>query len=160
MTDTTLEAPQRESSILRTLRSIALLRESGVGMIGAGIIVFWILAAVFASVIAPFAPNATLMPLVGPGTSFILEAGSSLPDGKVEELCSQIRFGEDQGKYDCGTFWLGTDHIGRDILSRIMHGARQVLIYGPLATVCAYSVRRPKLNPSRLIACAIRWPHF
>jgi peptide/nickel transport system permease protein len=41
---------------------------------------------------------------------------------------------------DGGTFWLGTDHIGRDILSRIIFGSRTVLIYAPLATLCAYVV--------------------
>jgi peptide/nickel transport system permease protein len=39
-----------------------------------------------------------------------------------------------------GTFWLGTDHIGRDILSRIIWGSRTVLIYAPLATLSAYTV--------------------
>jgi peptide/nickel transport system permease protein len=84
-------------------------------MVGFGIILFWVLVAIFADLLAPFPPNATIMPLVMPGTE--------APDG--------------------GMFLLGTDHIGRDILSRIMHGARQVLIYAPLATVCAYSVGIP-----------------
>ena len=38
------------------------------------------------------------------------------------------------------TFLLGTDHLGRDILSRILYGARTVLVYAPLATGCAYIV--------------------
>ncbi len=115
MSEQTIEFPRRESSILRAFKSLALLRESMVGMIGFGIVLFWVLVAIFADLLAPFPPNATIMPLVMPGTE--------APDG--------------------GVFWLGTDHIGRDILSRIMHGARQVLIYGPLATVCAYSVGIP-----------------
>jgi peptide/nickel transport system permease protein len=115
MSEQTIGIPQRESSLLRAVKSIALLRESVVGMVGFGIILFWVLVAIFADLLAPFPPNATIMPLVMPGTE--------APDGSV--------------------FWLGTDHIGRDILSRIMHGARQVLIYGPLATVCAYSVGIP-----------------
>jgi peptide/nickel transport system permease protein len=115
MSEQTVGIPRRESSLLRAIKSIALLRESMVGMIGFGIIIFWVLVAIFADLLAPFPPNATIMPMVMPGTE--------APDG--------------------GVFWLGTDHIGRDILSRIMHGARQVLIYGPLATVCAYSVGIP-----------------
>lgn len=115
MTEQTIELPRRESGLLRAIKSVALLRESVVGMIGLGIVVFWVLIALFADLIAPFPPNATIMPLASPGM-----AG---PDGAV--------------------FWLGTDHIGRDILSRIMFGAQQVLIFAPLATLCAYSVGIP-----------------
>jgi peptide/nickel transport system permease protein len=39
-----------------------------------------------------------------------------------------------------GTFWLGTDVLGRDILSRVIWGARSTLIYAPVATGCAYVV--------------------
>jgi len=96
-------------------KSLALIRESVVGMVGLALIVFWVLVALFADVIAPFPPNATIMPMAVPGM-----AG---PDGDV--------------------FWLGTDHIGRDILSRIIHGSRRVLIFAPLATFCAYAVGIP-----------------
>lgn len=96
-------------------KSLALIRESVVGMVGLALIVFWVFVAVFANVIAPFPPNATIMPMATPGM-----AG---PDGDV--------------------FWLGTDHIGRDILSRIIHGSRRVLIFAPLATFCAYAVGIP-----------------
>jgi len=96
-------------------KSVALIRESIVGMVGLALIVFWVFVAVFADVIAPFPPNATIMPMALPG----MEG----PDGEV--------------------FWLGTDHIGRDILSRIIHGSRRVLIFAPLATFCAYAVGIP-----------------
>jgi peptide/nickel transport system permease protein len=39
-----------------------------------------------------------------------------------------------------GVFWLGTDHLGRDILSRIIWGARTVLTYAPIATASAYAI--------------------
>ncbi|MDP6706792.1 MAG: ABC transporter permease [Alphaproteobacteria bacterium] len=81
-------------------------------MVGAGICVFWALVAIFAPLVAPFSPTATLVPMQPPLSPFA----------------------------DGGTFWLGTDHIGRDILSRIIFGSRTVLIYAPLATLCAYVV--------------------
>lgn len=112
MSDTTADIPRREPLILRILKSFALLRESGVAMVGAAIILFWIVMALFAPLIAPFPPNEPIAPMMAPLSPF---------DGG-------------------GTFWLGTDHIGRDILSRIIYGSQTVLIYAPLATGCAYVV--------------------
>lgn len=63
--------------------------------------------------LAPFDPNATLQPFAKPGAAYT--AGD-------------------------GTFWLGSDHLGRDILSRIIWGSRTVLFYGFVATACAYAV--------------------
>ena len=148
MTDLALALPAREGKFIRTLKAIALLRESPVGLIGAAIVVFWVIVATFAHVdffglfqfgIAPFSPNANLYPLAMPGTEFILAAGQSFDNMKVEDACSLMA----DGQYYCGTFWLGTDHIGRDILSRIIFGSRQVLFYAPIATICAYAVGIP-----------------
>jgi peptide/nickel transport system permease protein len=112
MTDATMPTPTVAAAAVRALRSFGLLRESWVGMIGAGLIVFWVVMALLAPLIAPFEPNATLQPFAKPGTAFA----------------------------NGGTFWLGTDQIGRDILSRIIWGSRTVLFYAPLATLCAYVV--------------------
>ncbi len=105
-------APSAPSALSRAVKSFALLRESPVGMVGAALVGFWILVAIFAPLLAPFDPLATLQPMSKPGTGF---AGG-------------------------GTFWLGTDHLGRDILSRIIYGSQTVLIYAPLATISAYVV--------------------
>ncbi len=112
-TATTALAPSFLQSIGRLLKSFGLLRESWVGMVGAGIVIFWVLVAIFAPLLAPFEPNATLQPFATPGTAY--EAGE-------------------------GTFWLGTDHIGRDILSRVIWGSRTVLTWAPIATLTAYAV--------------------
>jgi peptide/nickel transport system permease protein len=32
--------------------------------------------------------------------------------------------------------WLGTDHLGRDLLSRLLHGARSTVLLAMLATMC------------------------
>jgi len=79
---------------------------------GAIIVALWGLVALFAPVLAPFDPNVLVTPFAAPG--------SGAPDGAV--------------------FWLGADHLGRDILSRIIWGARTVLIYAPVATLCAYAL--------------------
>ena len=81
-------------------------------VIGGGLVAFWIAVAILAPWLAPFDPNATLQPFAKPGAAY---AGG-------------------------GTFWLGTDHIGRDVLSRLIWGARAVLVVAPLATAAAYVV--------------------
>ena len=101
------------AALWRAVKSFSLLRESWVGMVGAFLIIFWVLVALFAPLLAPFDPNSSIQPFAKPG----MEA---------------VKTG--------GTFWLGTDHIGRDILSRIIWGSRTVLIYAPLATLSAYTV--------------------
>jgi peptide/nickel transport system permease protein len=100
------------AALWRGLKSFGLLRESWVGMVGAFLVLFWVLIAILAPLLAPFDPNSSIQPFAKPG----MEAAKG------------------------GTFWLGTDHIGRDILSRIIWGSRTVLIYAPLATLSAYAV--------------------
>ena len=91
---------------------LALMRESPILIAGLAILGFWLAVALLAPWIAPYDPNRNLVPMALPGTV--------APDG--------------------GTLWLGADHLGRDILSRLIHGGRTVLIYAPLATLCAYAV--------------------
>ena len=100
------------AALWRALKSFGLLRESWVGMVGAFLVLFWVMVAILAPLLAPFDPNSSIQPFAKPG----IEAAKG------------------------GTFWLGTDHIGRDIMSRIIWGSRTVLIYAPLATLCAYTV--------------------
>ncbi|CAB1079147.1 Dipeptide transport system permease protein DppC (TC 3.A.1.5.2) [Olavius algarvensis Delta 1 endosymbiont] len=101
------------AAIWRALKSFGLLRESWVGMVGAFLVLFWVAVAILAPLIAPFDPNSSIQPFAKPG---VVSAKAG------------------------GTFWLGTDHIGRDIMSRIIWGSRTVLIYAPLATISAYLV--------------------
>jgi peptide/nickel transport system permease protein len=96
----------------QAVAAAASLRESRVAVTGAGIIAFWATVAALAPVIAPFDPNATLQPFATPGEAAI----------------------------GGGRFWLGTDAIGRDILSRIIWGSRTVLVYAPAATAAAYLI--------------------
>lgn len=95
----------------RMLKTALRIRESVVGTIGVLIVLFWVLVAVFANAIAPFDPLAQIQPLAKPGT--VVEGG---------------------------VMWLGSDFLGRDILSRIIHGTRTVMLWAPLATGAAYVV--------------------
>jgi len=100
------------AAIWRAIKSFGLLRESWVGMIGGFLVLFWVIVAIFAPLIAQFDPNSSIQPFAKPGV--VAASG--------------------------GTFWLGTDHMGRDILSRLVWGSRTVLFYAPIATFCAYTV--------------------
>ncbi|MCR9255468.1 MAG: ABC transporter permease [Alphaproteobacteria bacterium] len=80
-------------------------------MIGVAIVAFWLLVAMFAPLLTAYDPNATIAPFQKPFAT----VGENF-------------------------FLLGTDHLGRDIWSRIAHGSRTVLFYAPLATLSAYIV--------------------
>lgn len=47
------------------LRRIALLRESPVGMVGAGLVLFWVVVAIFAPWLSPYNPNANDFSVAG-----------------------------------------------------------------------------------------------
>ncbi|MAG98025.1 MAG: ABC transporter permease [Rhodospirillaceae bacterium] len=101
-----------EGPFTRIFKNMALLRESPVGMVGAGIVLFFVVLAVFAPLVAPFDPNQSVLPFAKP-----------------------LTLSED-GDF----FLLGTDQLGRDILSRIIWGGQRVLFYATVATLCAYFV--------------------
>lgn len=78
------------------------------GKIGAAIMIFWIIIAIFGPVIAPY------------GEAEFVTYDSFLPP-----------FGE---------FVFGSDYLGRDILSRLLYGARLTLYMAVLATLFASTV--------------------
>ena len=83
MTDqTTTAAP--DSTLVTVAKAVLLLRESPVGVFGGLIVLTFVLLAVFAPLVAPFDPNATILPFATPGTEN--------PEG--------------------GIFLFGTDHLG------------------------------------------------
>ena len=71
--------------------------------VGAGILLFWVVCAVFGHLLAPYNPLAQQ-----------LLSANSAPSS---------------------AHWFGTDPLGRDVLSRVIVGARDILIITPLATV-------------------------
>jgi peptide/nickel transport system permease protein len=104
--------PAPPSRLRSTLGALALLRESPIAMIGAAIVLAWVILALLAPVLPLHDPNQAIAPFKFPG--------SVGPKGE--------------------TFWLGTDHKGRDILSRLIWGSQRVLIWATLATAVAYVV--------------------
>jgi ABC-type dipeptide/oligopeptide/nickel transport system permease subunit len=81
-------------------------------VLGALMVGTWVFAALFAEAIAPFDPLQSKDPL-------------------------QLPFST--GK-DGSFYWLGTDLLGRDILSRLVYGARTVVLWAGLATATAFAV--------------------
>ena len=120
--------PRRPSRVLGFLKALALLRESVVGMIGVTLVSFWILVAILAPVISPYPPNQQLTVMT------FAEPGAEVPEGTTVPLLTG-----GTGEVS-GTYWLGGDNFGRDILSRLIYGAQRVLIYAPIATLAAYIV--------------------
>ena len=72
-------------------------------LVGAGMVLFWIVCAIFGHSFAPYNPLAQN-----------LLAANQAPSG---------------------AHWFGTDPLGRDVLSRVLIGARTILIICPLATI-------------------------
>lgn len=101
------------SAFSKIISSIALLRESPIAIFGLSLIMFWVILAILAPVLPLYDPNAPLEP---------------------------FKFPLDSSAKNDGLYWLGTDHKGRDILSRVIFGAQQVLIWATTATAVAYIV--------------------
>ena len=100
----------RHGFVRRWAKTLGLLRESTVAMIGIFLISFWVLAALLAPVLSPYDPNAQ----------------------DFAALADPLPLG--------ATHMLGTDHLGRDIFARLIWGARTVLIVAPIAVLAAYIV--------------------
>jgi peptide/nickel transport system permease protein len=123
--------PPKPSIVKRWARGIGLIRESKMAMIGAGIVIFWILVALLAPILAPF-PYTQQVPDMEMTAPF-----TAIPDGyEITEFTAEGM----QRTEVTGTYIFGGDQLGRDVLSRIIYGAQPVLIWAPLATFCAYAV--------------------
>lgn len=96
----------------RARRPVPKILTSPVAVIGGAIVLFWVVVAAFAPLFAPYGPVEQMTPFITPG-----QTG---PDGNFHLL--------------------GTDHLGRDVLSRIVWGGRRVLFYAVVATASAYAV--------------------
>ncbi|MEY4306092.1 MAG: hypothetical protein RIT52_2267 [Pseudomonadota bacterium] len=103
----------------RRLGLYGKLFDSPVGMIGFGVVMFWVFTAIFANWII------TMDPLAQFSGSKNAVPGSALK-------------APDEGAY--GYLLLGADHVARDVFSRMVMGSRVVLQIAPAATVFAFMV--------------------
>jgi peptide/nickel transport system permease protein len=81
-------------------------RSSPIAVVGAVILLFWTICAVFAPWIAPYPPNKIDPALIA-------------------------------NPYPSAANWLGVDHLGRDLASRLIWGARTVMTVAPVAVLAA-----------------------
>jgi peptide/nickel transport system permease protein len=117
------------------------LRNSLLAKIGIVLVVGVILVAVFAPLIAPHDPtaqnlNQTELPPLG-FTETTNETTAKLVDGEVQTVTNVTTI-EAQPSHA-----LGTDGLGRDMLSRVIYGARTSLLVGVLGTALAVLVGVP-----------------
>ncbi len=98
------------AGVRRMAGILGLLKESPIAIFGLCLVLMWVVLAVIAPLLPLYDPNTPLEPFKKP-----MDAAR-----------------------DGGTYWLGTDHKGRDILARVIFGARQVLVWATLATGVAY----------------------
>ena len=107
----------------RRLGLYGKLFDSTVGMIGFGLVMFWVFTAIFAGV---FDLIATHDPL----------AQEAVMKNKVPG--TYIRGAEDEGLWP--HYLLGGDNLARDNFSRMIHGSWVVVRIAPLATMFAFMV--------------------
>lgn len=88
-----------------------VFRKNKMAIVGAGIIIIFILVAIFAGWLAP---------------EGIDEQKTDQPDALLHEPSA--------------AYWFGTDEFGRDILSRVMYGARLSLWVGFISVIGAITV--------------------
>jgi peptide/nickel transport system permease protein len=122
---------RRPRRLAAAVRTIGLLRESPVAMIGAGLVLAWTAVAVFAPLLVPFSPTQQLPAMINAPPMTPVPEGSVITEFTVDGMARTPV---------TGIYILGGDQIGRDVLSRLIWGARSVLFYAPLATACAYAV--------------------
>ena len=91
------------------------LFDSGVGIVGVGICLFWLFTAIFASTISPFDPLAQV-PIMKDALPGAIEPASKL------------------------VYYFGGDKLARDVFSRMVFGSQIVLIIAPAATGFALMV--------------------
>lgn len=97
------ETAARPGARRRLWAGLAVVFRSRVAVAGLAIVLFWLLVAVFAPLVAPHDPFAQDAAAINQGPSTL--------------------------------YPLGTDKLGRDVLSRLVYGARTILLLAPLSVL-------------------------
>jgi peptide/nickel transport system permease protein len=103
----------------RRLGLYGKLFDSPIGMVGFGLVMFWAFAAIFADLIITFGPIDVMSEMRNQ------VPGSFVPDPEAAGYPAYL---------------LGGDNLGRDVFSRMVMGAREVLKIAPAATLFAFMV--------------------
>jgi peptide/nickel transport system permease protein len=103
----------------RKLGLYGKLFDSPIGMIGLALVMFWVFAAIFSGMIATHGPI-------------------SVVSGMRNEVPGTPLPSPAEGQY--AWYLLGGDALGRDVFSRMIYGAFEVLKIAPLATLFAFMV--------------------
>jgi peptide/nickel transport system permease protein len=103
----------------RRLGLYGKLFDSPIGMIGFGLVMFWIFAAAFSGVVATHGP-----------IDVISQMRNEVPGSPLPAPA--------EGQYPW--YLLGADNLGRDVFSRVIYGAFEVMKIAPLATLFAFMV--------------------
>ncbi len=89
--------------------------DSPIGMIGFGLVLFWLLNAIMADWVALFDPYVQIRAL------------KNQPPGAIDPESGLA-------------FLFGGDSLGRDVFSRMVYGSRTVMAIAPMATLFAYMI--------------------
>ena len=103
----------------RKLGLYGKLFDSPIGMIGFGLVMFWMFSSVFAGMVATHGPIDVISQMRNevPGTALPTDAEGFYP-----------------------YYLLGGDNLGRDVFSRMIYGGQEVLKITPAATLFAFMV--------------------
>ena len=119
----TTQKPRQQSVFWRRFR------KSGPGKLGAIIVAFFVLLAVFASVIKPYDPTTD--------RNYRLNLKPPSISALWNKDVAEVYTDPVSGKVNVWAAPFGTDNLGRDIYARVLHGSRISLKVGVVSTVLA-----------------------
>jgi len=164
-----MAAPGRGKAARGWVKRLLLLRESPIGMVGAFLVLFWIVVAILAPVLSPYDPNVNDYDLAAapsatppdtvatppadqstavpaePSTAAPADNGTASPGADTSNPSYGTAPADEatEGQPYLGPsakHWLGVDNSHRDLLSRLIWGSRTVLTVAPVAVLFAYIV--------------------
>ncbi|GIE34146.1 ABC transporter permease [Actinoplanes italicus] len=108
---------QEEQGVSLWTEAFRRLRRSPSAIIGASILLIFVIVAIIGPWVAPYSPTDTIGIREG-----VVKSGQGIIPGASAE------------------HWLGYDHQGRDLFSRMLVGARQTLLVGVISTLIGLTI--------------------